>query len=281
MKDIFCNRTLLIATKHGKERVLAPLLERALGVKCVTNTQFDTDSLGTFTREIERPDDPLATVRQKCLQAMALHQCDLAIASEGSFGTHPVYWYAPANEEILLLIDLQHGLEIAAQSLSLETNFAGKWLSSEAELWAFAKTVKFPSHGLVLREHPDKATIVYKGIDSPKQLLRRFWQIKKSQEAVYVETDMRAHYNPSRMHVIYQTGKQLLKKIASACPVCKMPGFDKVETKAGLPCEWCGLPTSDVQAFVYRCTHCQHTEERAFPFDRQWANPAYCYACNP
>ena len=58
---MFQNRQLLIATKHNKERVIAPLLEEALGVTCVVNDTFDTDTLGTFTGEVERTLDPLAT----------------------------------------------------------------------------------------------------------------------------------------------------------------------------------------------------------------------------
>ena len=74
---MFENRRLLIATKHEKEKVLAPLLEAALGVRCFVAENYDTDRLGTFTGEIERTGDPISTARVKCLQAMELHQCDL------------------------------------------------------------------------------------------------------------------------------------------------------------------------------------------------------------
>jgi hypothetical protein len=56
-----------------------------LGVICFVNENFDTDLLGTFTGEIERKLDPIATARQKCLLAMKLSNCDLGVASEGSF----------------------------------------------------------------------------------------------------------------------------------------------------------------------------------------------------
>jgi hypothetical protein len=60
---LFKNRRLLIATKHEKEKVIAPLLEQNLGVICFVNENFDTDLLGTFTGEIEEL-DPIATARQ-------------------------------------------------------------------------------------------------------------------------------------------------------------------------------------------------------------------------
>ena len=61
---MFEGRKLLIATKHSKERVIAPILEEKLGVTCVVPTDFDTDLLGTFTGEIERKSDALTTARE-------------------------------------------------------------------------------------------------------------------------------------------------------------------------------------------------------------------------
>ena len=75
--EIFDGRKLVIATKHKKENVIAPLLEQYLSVKCIVPEDFDTDELGTFTGEIERKDDALSTVRQKCLLAMEQTQVEL------------------------------------------------------------------------------------------------------------------------------------------------------------------------------------------------------------
>jgi hypothetical protein len=56
---------------------------------------FDTDLLVTFTDEIECKCDPLTTVKNKCLHAMELKSCDLGIASESSFGSHPSIFFCP------------------------------------------------------------------------------------------------------------------------------------------------------------------------------------------
>jgi hypothetical protein len=58
---MFKGRSLVIATK--KEKVIAPLLEEALGIVCFVPEDFDTDTLGTFTGEIERKLDPISTAR--------------------------------------------------------------------------------------------------------------------------------------------------------------------------------------------------------------------------
>lgn len=85
---MFEGRKLIIATMHQKETVIAPILEKALGVHCFIDQTFDTDLLGTFSGEVERKLDPIATAKEKCLRAMRANNCDLGIASEGSFGAH-------------------------------------------------------------------------------------------------------------------------------------------------------------------------------------------------
>jgi len=103
-KNIFDGRKLLIATKHQKEQVIAPILEEALGVHCVVAENFDTDTFGTFSGEIERENTPLATVRMKCLAAMSLMNIDLAGASEGYFVRPSLPAFVRANDEYLILI---------------------------------------------------------------------------------------------------------------------------------------------------------------------------------
>ena len=61
---MFEGRKLLIATKHKKEIVIAPILEKELGVTCFVAPDLDTDELGTFTGEVERRDDPFTTARK-------------------------------------------------------------------------------------------------------------------------------------------------------------------------------------------------------------------------
>jgi hypothetical protein len=102
---MFKDRRLVVATKHQKEKILAPILDPALGVRCFVDETLDTDVLGTFTGEVERGLDPIAIARQKCLMAMDLTGCDLGIANEGSFGPHPSYFYLHADDEFVIFID--------------------------------------------------------------------------------------------------------------------------------------------------------------------------------
>jgi hypothetical protein len=102
---MFNGRKLLIATKHNKEQVIAPILEEGLGVHCFVPENYDSDIFGTFSGEVERKNTALETVRAKCLAAMAEFDCDLGIASEGSFGSHPSIFFAQADDEFLIFID--------------------------------------------------------------------------------------------------------------------------------------------------------------------------------
>lgn len=278
---MFEGRNLLIATKHDKEKVITPLLEKNLGVKCFVPDNFDTDVLGTFTGEVDRKDDPITTARKKALLAMELFNCDLAVASEGSFGSHPTIFFAHADDEIILLIDKKNNLEIIARELSLKTNFNGKEINTEKALIDFAKRVKFPSHGLIIRKSKDENSNIVKGITNWKDLLAIFNQYKETYGVAYVETDMRAMYNPTRMMVIKKATKKLLNKIKSCCPQCKTPGFGVTSAKEGLPCNLCGSATRSTLSYIYTCAHCTFTKEVMYPNKKYHEEPTYCDNCNP
>ena len=278
---MFSNRTLLIATKHDKEKVIAPILEKELGVKCIVSKSFDTDQLGTFSGEIDRKDDPITTVRNKCILAMELSNCDLAIASEGSFGPHPSVYFVPADDEFLLFIDKKNDLEIMVRELSTETNFSAAEIKSEKELKDFAYAAQFPSHGLILRKSKDDYSEIEKGITDWEVLLHAYNQLSKTYSIVYVETDMRAMYNPTRMKVIERATQKLADKINSYCPECHTPGFAITYAKPGLPCELCNAPTRSTLSCNYTCQKCAFIKEEKYPNGKVKEDPMYCDVCNP
>ena len=136
---MFNGRQLLIATRHGKEQVIRPILENSLSVHCIISSDIDTDLFGTFTGELPRKDSPVETLRKKCLYAMEQTGADLAVASEGSFGQHPQLYMLSANEEWMIIVDKRNQLEIIARELSAYTNFSGQYVHSREELEQFAQ----------------------------------------------------------------------------------------------------------------------------------------------
>jgi hypothetical protein len=278
---MFEGREIVIATKHRKEQVIAPLLIAGLGVKCIVPKHLDTDLLGTFAGEVERSADAIATARKKCELAMDLEGCDLAIASEGSFGPHPELGFIPVNEEILLLIDRKNNLEIVSRKISLDTNFAQEEIQSEAQLFEFAERAMFPSHGLILRPTEQDVTCITKGITDKKQLSEIFKKLRHKQETVFAETDMRAVFNPKRMSVIREATLLLLSKARSCCPECYTPGFGVTKAKPGLPCGQCSFPSRSILSEISTCSKCQFSTEKMYPHAKTVEDPMYCQLCNP
>lgn len=279
--DFFKGRRLVIATKHKKEDIIGPLLEESLGVQCFVNAQFDSDQFGTFTGEIKRETNSLATARRKCIAAMELSNCDLGIASEGSFGPHPSIFLLNSDHEIVILMDKKNNLEVIAQEISADTNLAGKEIKNEGELKKFAKQLKFPSHGMILRDSIHSNHRLIKGISNDQDLKNAFKEIKKQFGSVYAESDMRALYNPSRMKAISIVTCELIKNLQSACPSCHTPGFVISDAKIGLPCSWCELPTNSVLSYIYTCQRCQYSKEQLYPNNKETEDPGYCNYCNP
>ena len=278
---MFQNRKLVIATMHEKEKVIAPLMEKEFGISCFVSSNINTDSFGTFCGEMERLVDPLSTARAKCLQAMKETSCDMGIASEGSFGQHPTIFFVPADDEIVIFIDKKNGLEITARELSTETNFKGAIIHNAQQLKEFAESVGFPSHGIIARKNQIDFTGIQKGIISWEKLKETCFDFIQNYGSVYLETDMRAMYNPTRMKVIERATQKLVDKINSCCSNCGTPGFCVSEVKKGLPCSICSFPTQSTMSWIYSCQKCEFTKEVLYPTQKMEEEPMYCDVCNP
>lgn len=279
--SFFKGRELVIATMHGKESVIAPLLEENLGVKVMVPKGINTDYFGTFSGEIERYDDPVETARKKCQAAASLLNAGLVLASEGSFGPHPAFFFTPADDELLLLMDFENRLEVKVRELSTQTNFGGCSLKSLAEVEEFALKSLFPAHGLIVRKSRNSMDEMTKGIHDWIRLNGACEKIIDGYGEVYVETDMRAMHNPSRMKVIESATSRLVATLKRNCPACGTPGFDITGFKDGLLCEHCGMPTRSILSHSYGCQKCGYEEDFMFPKGKMNESPMFCDYCNP
>ncbi len=282
--DIFRKRTAVLITKHKKEEVIFPVLSQT-GMNLKLLDTIDTDTFGTFTREIERKGTQLEAARCKALKAIEETGESIAIASEGSFGAHPTIFFVSANVELVLLIDTLNNIEIAGWEISTDTNHSHSEVSSVKEALKFVNQCGFPSHAMVVRPNTagDNSLILFKGITSEKMLKE---VVKKSIAAAQdgkalIETDLRAIYNPKRMKVIEKAAINLLIKITSLCPECSWPGFEIVEWIKGLPCENCSLPTRQTLKHIYQCKKCHHKKEVQYPDGEIFCDPTFCDFCNP
>ena len=277
----WAGREMVIATMHGKEAVLAPLMERNFGVVCKVPDNFDTDIFGTFSGERLRENSPYETARLKCLAAMEQTGTDLGLASEGSFGPHPEFGFISINEEFLVLIDKKKEWEITVKKVNTDTNLAGEYIETEEQLLEAAKRMGFPSHGLILREENGQTKKMVKGICDQDQLLRAFGDFKLLNQKVWIETDMRAMFNPKRMNVIEMAGMELVSRMNTYCEKCDTPGFGPVRAGSGLPCKACRFPTASILFLDRLCAQCGHSDKLYYPNGVKFEDPQYCAYCNP
>ena len=279
--SLYRGRQIALLTQHGKERVIGPVLEPALNCRIELVSGYDTDLLGTFTRDIPRAGTQLDAARRKARIGMELSGLPCGLASEGSFGPDPFAALFPWNIEMLIFIDAERDLEIVGTARG-RANFAHLLTSDWAAAEAFADRLGFPEHHLVVRPQSEENPRICKGIASWAELRSAFERApaQSSDGQVFLESDLRAHANPSRMNNIRLAAQDLLTKILSPCPACGVPGFSPVERVPGLPCGACGAPTRETRAEVWGCVRCANRQTRDCTGSTE-ADPAYCDYCNP
>ena len=277
----YAGQTVALLTQHGKAQAIAPVLEPALGCRVVTVEGYDTDQLGTFTREIPRLGTQLEAARRKARIGMELSGLAVGLASEGSFSADPFSGMFPWNVELLVWIDERLGIEVMGMAQGPASG--GHLLTSDwAAAEAFARREGFPAQQLVLRpEHLDHPTL-FKGVASWEDFRARYedCQSLSANGRVWIETDLRAHANPSRMRRIGEAATDLLHRLQSPCPACRSPGFAVTQRIPGLPCAACGAPTGVYRAESWQCPKCHHTAvvDRT---DLTEADAKHCASCNP
>ncbi len=280
----FAGRTLGVATLHHKDRVIGPAMMRALplaGSHAIPG--IDTDRFGAFSGEVERALDPLETCIAKARHGADVSGLDLVIASEGSFGPYPPAPFISCDEEFLVLFDARDGALFTHKHVSLETVHGGETVTSIKELLAFADRMRFPEHHLVLRprERWRAGDALHKGIGDRTQLIAIGELMLKAGNSLWVETDLRAMANPTRMKVIGETAERFASELARLCPVCGECWFRITGTRSGLPCALCGWPTESIRSFERGCWSCGHVQFEPRPDGKAEEDPQRCGNCNP
>ena len=278
-KADFTGQVALIATMHGKQAAFAAPL-RQLGFTVQTPEGFDTDQFGTFSGEVERSGDMLNAARAKARAAFLYSgkSADWVIASEGAFGPSRVVPMLAEARELVLAWRPADDHEVVVTRTSFETNFSHLDVTGEttdAELATWLDRIGFPDHAIIVREGH---TPVKKAHRSGFTLS---WLASTFSGPIRLETDMRAHLNPTRMGEISILGSELAERLSYPCPTCAQPGFGLTGVERGLPCEACGTPTELVLSEIWSCGACDHTQSRSRSDSRTHASAGECPICNP
>ena len=280
-RNFYRDQPVSLLTQHGKQTLLKGPLEEALGCQLIHTDAYDTDLLGTFTRDHIRPGSQLEAAQKKATIGMNLVGASVGIASEGSFGMDPFSGLMPWNTELLVWIDHNLGIEVIGIGQG-PAQSQHKIIHSLNELESFARTAGFPEHHLVLRPENENHPDILKGIDNHADLLEAFHKTlqKSANGCVFAENDLRAHCNPTRQGVILKAAENLIQKLLSSCPKCKAFGYWIKEQKAGLPCAACGRKTHLPVSETWHCPTCTHEEDKLLKI-AQLADPSRCDYCNP
>lgn len=271
---------------HGKEAAVAPPFSDLLGVDVSVPGRIDTDALGTFTGEIERPGDMLDTARIKAEVGIELTGGSLAIASEGAYGPHPFLPYVASGTELMIWLDAENSIEVHEQTFVHRNNYTTLVLRPGEPVRTLLERADFPQHALIVMPRapdPDSPPEPVKGIRDRAELRQaiRSAAAASTDGFALVQSDMRAHMNPIRMHAISVVARRLATRLRERCRECDAPGFGVIKRETGLPCQLCGMPTPLPYRDIFGCARCLYEVSLPHADGRQSADPRYCEVCNP
>jgi hypothetical protein len=270
---------------HSKEIAIAPVFRDRLGVAVELASGIDTDALGTFTGESPRVGTMRETAEAKARLGMAATGLSIGIASEGSYGPHPSLPFVPGGIELMVFVDAARRITVAEHLIEDSPAFDHVIVDNAGAISEYLERIGFPKQALIVRgNEPDNPRApIYKGLQSYPLVADAIAVCAKMSRdgQALIQTDMRAHMNPTRMAMLRRLARKLCDRIATLCPVCEAPGFGPIAVETGLPCRWCGAPTVMVLHEILGCVACDHREKRPRPDGLTQAEPVHCPECNP
>jgi hypothetical protein len=270
---------------HAKEKAIAPIFRNKLAMEIEVAPGINTDTLGTFTGEIPRAGTIQDAAIAKARLGMAATGLSIGIASEGSYGPHPSFPFIPAGIELMVVVDDELGIIVSEHLIDDAPVFNHILTADSGGAAGFLDQIGFPEHAVIVRPNEVEQAVcpIHKGLRTTEALTHAIADCSAHSRdgMALVQTDMRAHMNPTRMAALGRLAALLCDRLATPCPACGIPGYDQIDTEPGLPCEWCGSPSVSVRHLVFGCVTCEHREKRPRPDGRTQADPGHCPECNP
>ena len=199
--------------------------------------------------------------------------------SEGSFHPHPNFPWISRNSELVLFYDSKEQKEWKGHFTSHETHHFEAELKSPEDLEKWIKKWDFPKHGLLLRAGKK----LHKDFESKEQLQEKvsFYLGKLLKPKLKLESDLRAHQNPTRMQGIKKAAENLIEDFFIKCPNCESYNYHFLEPVPGLLCKACELPSKLAKAEKWVCHDCEKPSIRPRKDGKTHIEASHCDICNP
>ena len=248
----------------------------------VIELELDTDQFGTFSGEQPRTLSQYEAAVAKARLGAAQSGISLAIASEGAIGSDHQIPLLNSDVELVVFIDLESRLVISEYFRSFDITAVSREIVPGDDLNELLLAADFPHHGLIVRTEIEGKTASIKGITDKNVLVEAIKKLSHDgdQRKVIVESDLRAHFSPSRRKNISKAAELLSARVASLCPECQTPGWGRISYERGVACAECGLKNSDaVRCEILGCLRCEFTAPGKTISTS--LDPAHCMECNP
>jgi hypothetical protein len=263
-----------LLTLHGKESILAPALSERWQARLSHSQAFDTDSLGTFSGEVERRLSPVECALHKARLACELVGADFGLGSEGSFETAP-WGFGVMNQELVACVPAEGDWHVVGYHVAPVA--VGECRYGEREQQEHFWQHLPEGQGVMLIGEGRVA----KGLRSQTEAMAQLtdWYGDRIPSDLRIAYDLRAHQSPVRREAIALAVANLLERLDSFCEHCHRPGFWPDQYETGLPCRDCDYPTNSLRARIARCEGCGL--QQRFEVETPTADPATCPRCNP
>ena len=275
---------IAFSTMHRKEQALAPLFKSVCGAELIVPPDLDTDAFGTFSGDIPRHGTMGEVALAKARLGMEKAGLPYGLASEGSFGPHPLFPIGVAGIELLAFVDDIRRIVIFETFVDENPCFDHIEVSELDEADGFLERIGFPQTAVMVSPQANPyGSDVVKAIWTYSDLVLAYQRVRQLSvsQSILIRTDMRAHCNPSRMRAITRAGEKLVHRLNSICSQCGNPGFGVSKSAPGLPCRWCCDSTSLPSGRIFSCVSCSHVQFEPRADNLTTADPKYCYSCNP
>lgn len=277
----YFGQSVVLTTKHDKLRLIKPAFEELIGCEII-EVNLDTDTLGTFSGEIERVGSARDTAIQKARLGMRELGIPIGLASEGSVGPDPLIPFLNSDIEHLVLVDDQRNIIITEKFRSLDISVVSAKVSATDDLTDLIKKADFPSHRLIVRPNTVEKRDCIKGVGSLEELMEaiRRSSLTSPDGLVVVESDLRAMHSPTRQRNIEQAANALAHRVKHLCLSCNSPGWGRVGYEKGVCCSECGLLNPEaLRQEILGCVSCDY--QKLGQLIASELDPATCQWCNP